>query len=468
MPHFERHVREFHRTRRRFRLILAALFAVLLVAVGVQAVQTLAAGSHMISGRVYNASTGAGLANVKLFVCNVGTAVTNSTGEFTIQGPRGKSEYCVRYAGGAPGNLTGPRAVNNNAEVGARSAYEFQAMGVNCTLAGGCSADQRRWDRAVDSGFDFVFASVVGKAAVPASRVLLRVPVATEPSGVLAAAAGAPSAPSDFQATVSGSNAEVTLNWTPPSGGTGTLVYKLERSLDQTTWSVVSSTIAGPPYDDKSVNFGVHYYYRLSAVDQDGRASYYVTSDAATGDYSANTSNDSSNSYTSDDSLVTVQIPAGTLPTDADCSVSSAGIPSTAKQPGSQSNPMVMGPYALVCKAISGEAITDFAKPVVWTMKLSGKLKNLVNPVPQDYDSEGHVTPIPSFKYSDSAEALTFNMTSSDQVLVLASVPQGVSPNLLAAILVVIAIIVGIFLLIMRKKQKDTYIDYIRHKYYNL
>jgi len=446
---------------------LAGLCVLLVVAIGVQVEQSRTSGSFTVTGRVYNASTGAGLANVKLVVCNAGTTVTNSAGEFTIQGLRGSTEYCVRYAGGAPDDLTGPRAVNNDAEVGPNSAYEFQLAGVNCLLAAGCSAEQRRWDRVADTGFDFAFETAVGKSASVAGSQVARRP-AIEPSGVLAAMAGAPSVPSDFQATVSGNNADVTLNWTPSTGGTGTVAYKLERSLDQVTWAVVSATVVGPPYDDKTVDFGVHYYYRLSAVDQAGKASGYATSDADTSSYTTNTSNDGSNTYTSDDSLVTVQVPAGTLPVDADCSLTAASIPSSAKQPGSQSHSLVMGPYELLCKTVSGNAITTFAKPVVWTMKLSGKLKNVVSPVPQDYDSEGRTTPVPSYKYDDSAGTLTFNMASTDQVLVLASVPRGVSVNLMAVVLVLIVIVVGTFLLIVRKKQKDTYIDYIHHKYYNL
>src|SRR6185503_5872662 len=226
--------------------------------------------------------------------------------------------------------------------------------------------------------------------------------------------------------------------------------------------------LGGPPYDDKSVDFGVHYYYRLSAVDRTGGTSGYATSDATTSAYGSNTANDTTNTYTSDDSLVTVTVPAGALPTDADCSVTSVNLPAAGKKPGTQSQPLVVGPYQLLCKTLGGDSINSYGKPLGWAVNLKGKLKNLVNPVPQTYDADAHTTPIDGSKFDGSSQILTFQSVTNDEVLVLASVPQGVSPNLVAAVLVVVMIIIGVIMLVLRKKQKDTYNEYIRHKYYNL
>lgn len=446
---------------------MAGLCVLLFGAASMQVTGSQAAGGYEISGRVYNASTGEGLANVRLYICNYGTAVTSSTGNFTVSGVNYKAEYCVRYVGGAPNDLTGPTAVNNNADVGMRSSYEYQVAGLNCLKRAGCSTQQQSWDRPADSALDLAFANVPGRAAANMARPA-PTRVAVTPAAVLDASAGGPTTPDDFQATVSGNNAVVTLNWTPSTGGAGLVVYRLERSLDQTTWSLVSGNIAGPPYDDKSVDFGVHYYYRLSALDKLGRVSGYATSDATTNSYASNTANDTTNTFTSDDTLATVTVSAGTLPTDADCTVTSVSIPATGKQPGTSSNPMVLGPYVFLCKTLGGDPINSLAKPVTWTMNLKGKLKNLVNPVPQTYNEDAHTTPIDGSKFDASTQLLTFQTATSDDVLVLASVPQGVSPNLIAAVLVVAALIAGVLMLVLRKKQKDTYNEYIRHKYYNL
>ena len=470
LPHFERHVREMRRTRRRFGLALAGLSALFCMAVGLQVAGAHAAGGYMISGRVYNSSTGVGLANVKVYVCNFGTAVTSSTGNFTVSGLNYRANYCVRYVGGAPNDVTGPTAVNNNAVVGTRSGYEAQVARADCSRGPGCAQDQRAWDRQADSGFDFGFENVPGQrtagAVQPAPPV--RTVAVVAPGGVLDATSGAPTTPTDFQATVSGNNAVVTLNWTDSTGGNGAVIYKLERSLDQSSWTVVAGNLGGPPYDDKSVDFGVHYYYRLSAVDRTGGASGYATSDATTSAYGSNTANDTTNTYTSDDSLVTVTVPAGALPTDADCSVTSVNLPAAAKKPGTQSQPLVVGPYQLLCKTLGGDSISSYAKPLGWSVNLKGKLKNLVNPVPQTYDADAHTAPIDGSKFDGASQILTFQSVTNDEVLVLASVPQGVSPNLVAAVLVVIVIMIGVFMLVLRKKQKDTYNEYIRHKYYNL
>src|SRR5258708_7801098 len=125
-PHYEHHVREMQRTRRRFRLALGGLVVALSVLVGMQYHSSSAATLYTVSGRVYDAGTGVGLANVKLQLCTSGAfVVTNGNGGWSIAVPY-QYQTCVRYVSGVPAGATGPVAVNNQPDHDGAATYESQ------------------------------------------------------------------------------------------------------------------------------------------------------------------------------------------------------------------------------------------------------------------------------------------------------------------------------------------------------
>jgi hypothetical protein len=493
-PHYDHHLREFYRTRRRFRLVVAALFAGMFVLVGTHSPGGNAATSYMVSGRVYNTSTSLGMANIKLRVCwSEGASfyvVTNSTGEWSTSLPY-QAHICLRYSSGAPTNVTGPIAANNRPEHAGAASYEYQVVGYNCyqNTNSACSSSNQTWDRALDSGNRFNFANAATPAPVPTPiptpaptpkpatttpkpPASTSTPTSPQLGSAPASAEGAdvvpPTAPGSFQATVADGNAVVTLAWEASTDASGIKGYVLERSLDQASWEKVAESIQGTSYSDKGAGFGIHYYYRLSALDPAGNVSGYATADVVTDDFNANSGGTEGTVYTSDDSFATVTVPPGAVTEDADCSVSTINTKDGGHKPGTQDQSLVVGPYSVLCKTAGGTQITEFSKPLSWSFNLKGRLKGLNNPKAYSYDSSGPGTLVKGYVYDSKGQTIRVDSTSTAPIMVLAAVQHGISLNFVAALLLVLGIIAGVAVLILRRRQKTSYDDYLRSKYYNL
>jgi hypothetical protein len=506
-PHFAHHMREFYETRRRFRFAVATLFVALFVMVGIQFRGSEAATTTRVSGRVYNKTTGLGYANVTIMFCNTnGTAVTNSTGNY-YKDFAYATGYCSRVSTFPYSKtyLTGPKAPNNNATVGPNQAtYEYQSAGRNCYKNTACASGYQTYDRnfataTSDYGTDLVYTNVATPTPVPTptptpvkTPTPTPVPVKTPtpaptpktttktptPTPVSVtnitsspvsaeAVASKPSVPGNFQATVQEGNAIIDLTWEASTDASGIKGYVLERSLDQSNWLKLGDIISTTAYTDKSAGFGIHYFYRLSAINPVGNVSDYASVDTTTGDFQANTSGPDNTTYTSDDSLVTVSVPGGALSDDASCSINVQDPTKLSHQPGTKDQPLVAGVYSLVCKKSSGDEVLNYLKPIAWSFDLKDKLKGVNTPKPYTYDN-GNATLISDFKFDSKAKLLTFDSTSTDPTMVLAYVNKGISLNFIALVLVVLGVIFGLAVLILRKKQKSTYDDYLRSKYYNL
>jgi hypothetical protein len=180
-----------------------------------------------------------------------------------------------------------------------------------------------------------------------------------------------PSTPGGFSALASGSNAVIDLTWLASTDAAGVANYQIERSEDQVNWTVLSSDVSTTDYSDTTVTFGVHYYYRLEALDTAGVPSAYAYADATTANFTQSAGNgQGSSSYQSDDSLVSVMLPAGAVDSGVDCSVTSGGtqtIPASAER-------IVEGPYTLVCKDAQDNIVSSYNDPLSWTFNLKGKL----------------------------------------------------------------------------------------------
>ncbi|MDB5178898.1 MAG: hypothetical protein JWN01_841 [Patescibacteria group bacterium] len=273
-----------------------------------------------------------------------------------------------------------------------------------------------------------------------------------------------PSVPGNLEALVSGDNAIVNLAWTESTDNTGIKAYQVERSLDQTTWSVLTSDQAGTNYRDDTAAFGVHYYYRVKATDSAGNSSEYAAADATTPTFTQTTSSDNSTTYQSDDGLASVTLPQGALDGDANCSVGK----DDTKGVGSTQHPLIAGPYALICKDASGTVTTDFKKPLAWTFTLKDKLKGVQNPLGYTLASGAAPVLVKNGKFDTKTKVLNMSTDGKGSVLVLASLPPQIPWNLIIILLVVLVIFGAIAMFILRRKQKTNYDEYLRSKYYNL
>lgn len=285
----------------------------------------------------------------------------------------------------------------------------------------------------------------------------------------VAEATAPPATPGAFQATVSNSSSAVSLTWTASSAPYGIKGYLIERSLDQVTWQSVISGLQGTTYSDTTVAFGVHYYYRISAIDPSGQASGYAFADVMTNAFNANITVGSGGSqFNSTDGIASVTIPTNAMPNSAVCNVEKIGL-SPGSSPGAPSHHLVAGPYELLCKTSDGTSVLTFAEPIEWQYNLKGLLKNAINPQPYKYVGNGNNPLVSGALYSTAKQTLSFADTDDNPTMILGGTAQAgiLSLDLVFVFLVIGALLVGIGMLAASREQKKASADYIRHKYYD-
>jgi hypothetical protein len=287
-------------------------------------------------------------------------------------------------------------------------------------------------------------------------------------SAALAADTVPPTVPANFQATVVGGDPAVTLTWAAATDAGGVKAYRVDRSLDQAGWETLSSAIAELKYKDITSGFGLHYFYRLSAIDTAGNMSGWATTDVSTDNVGVSENGSTEATYTSQDKLAVVQLPAGLVAgSEISCQVNDL-TDVRGKKVGDKSQPVVLGPYELACKTVAGSVITDYKKQVTWTLDLKGQLKNLHSPVAYMYGADGGPVEVKGVRYSDKDQTMVLQAPADAIVVVQASVPQGVSPNFLVVFLVVAGIVAAIIVFALNRKKKLQYEEYLRSKYYEL
>jgi len=206
----------------------------------------------------------------------------------------------------------------------------------------------------------------------------------------------------------------------------------------------------------------------VTAFDNKGNQSPYSTTYATTPTFSANTSGSGSVTYSSDDNIATVQVPAGAVDASAECSVTTVDTKSVGQPPGTASQPLVVGPYSLLCKTAGGNEISGFNQPLSWAISLKGKLGGLANPQAFLYGDTGSESPITNATYNSKTDTMLFTTSSTNAVLVLATAEHGISMNIVVTFILLVLLVAGVLVLVLRQRQKSNYNDYIRHKYYEL
>jgi hypothetical protein len=288
------------------------------------------------------------------------------------------------------------------------------------------------------------------------------------PAGSWAADTLPPTVPGNFQATVASGDPEVTLSWDASTDASGIKAYRLDRSLDQSAWSTLSSAISSPGYHDTTTGFGLHYFYRLSAIDMAGNSSGWAATDVSTDEVGGGVAVSSEATYSSSDKLAVVQLPAGLAASEISCTVDSL-LNINGKKAGTSSQPAVRGPYQLTCKTPAGSVVTDYKKEVVWTIDLKGALQGLHDPTAYAYNSKGEGAAVKGGQFDPKSQALTVTLPADAIVTVAASRPQTVlSLSWIAIFLVIVGIVAGIVIFAMNRKKKLEHDEYLRSKYYNL
>ena len=455
--HFRRHLVEARRNR--LRLVVAiALIVVATSLYTVPSIITLAAtaatadldGAKILStvGGTYGGPTNGvfSTANVTVTRVSSGVAVNSVANPFSFTG------------------------------LNAITAGDHYLVSVPASGSGAFAVKGLTWCEDACAGFDpqstnFQSGSAIGMTLYPNHFYHIRFIYSPSGSGAPAPAAtpvptgvsGSVVTPTNFQALVAGDNALVVLSWAAPVAAVGATSYLVERSIDNINWTVVTDGITALTLRDDTVTFGVHYYYRLRSKDAAGNSSGYAYAEASTVSFSPNSASSSSGTYVSDDQLARVDIPAGALTDNADCSVTTSGGTTSLS-----SQTLVAGPYSLVCKDQSAAVAGDFNMPVTWHIALGTKLKGLGNPTAMSVGTTGLLTGIDGATLDSNTNIITFNQLSASTVAVYASPVQGLDPSIFATLVVLAAIVAGVIVVVLRNAQKAKYHEYIRKKYYDI
>jgi hypothetical protein len=300
------------------------------------------------------------------------------------------------------------------------------------------------------------------KSIVPAPKP--GVVAQTQPTAVGGPAADTtpPTAPDGFTAVVSNSGSVVSLSWISSTDAGGIKGYNIERSADQQVWNTLQSGITATSYDDKTVVFSTHYYYRITATDAVGNTSDYSLADTTTTAYQPNTGSGDAK-LTSDDGTASVVIPDGAIPSGADCSVTTGD----AEAPVTKTQVRIAGPYQLLCKDADGNTIASFTKAITWSYVFKNQLTGYSSPIAVTVDDSGKAAAAKS-RYNAKTKIMSFNQTTGSQTFILASKKKPLPVNLIVGILFVMGIFAGAFFFVLRRRQQSNYSEYIRSKYYDI
>lgn len=230
-------------------------------------------------------------------------------------------------------------------------------------------------------------------------RVLSRVG-GTAPAG--ASDQERPSVPANLKAEQSG-NGGVDISWDASTDNIGVTGYTVERSTDGTNWEMLSDSVTETTYTDNTAEFNTKYSYRVSAFDSAGNYSDYAVADLTTNAFAPNVYADQDSTITSDDGIVTVNIPAGALKEDAFCEIKKDGVNSKPK-----GYKLVAGAYTIECKNAQGDSITSFEKEatVIMDLKDFKQYKKFAA-----YSIDGNNLSKINATFNDKDKTLTFKMT---------------------------------------------------------
>ena len=274
-----------------------------------------------------------------------------------------------------------------------------------------------------------------------------------------------PSTPANVLGSVNG--AIVQLTWDMASdNSSGIAGYTVERSLDQQTWAPVGNETSDVTLTDSGASYGVHYYYRVQAIDNAGNKSGYGTADATTAAFSANTSAGSDTLFVSDDNMTSVDLPPGAIDADSECDI--AGITDNTSSLVIPKLSVVVGPYLAACKKSTGETVDSYAKSGLAVIATTKDLRSKYGKFyVYAYNAQADKWVVQKAVYNSKKGTYSFNTIGSSEYALLAAkrAPFPWTPVLLVLILILGA--GGVLFWRVRQVQKYKYDEYLRSKYYN-
>lgn len=279
-----------------------------------------------------------------------------------------------------------------------------------------------------------------------------------------------PGKPGDFKAEVDNDSSMISLTWEDATDNEGVASYKLERSTDGQTWTVLDDTITESTYDDRTVVFSTTYKYRLAAVDSSGNIGEAVTAEAKTGEFNANANADDATAIASEDNVVIASLPAGAVPDESSCTVDldSDDITELKSTIGAKAQRLA-GPYLVSCKDSNGDVVPSFSKPVVVTMAPpKAATKGNTNFKVYIYDMQAEQWSLAKSSYDKKTKTYKVSIDGPAQVAFTGEKAANYWPLFFSIVIPTLLVGGGAFWYYQQKLKKQQYADYIKKKYYNL
>ena len=295
-------------------------------------------------------------------------------------------------------------------------------------------------------------------------------PAATTPAPAATPAdTQAPGKPQEFKAEADENSSAVSLSWNAGSEGDGVANYKLERSTDDTNWTVLNDTITETSYEDRTVVFSTTYKYRVKAIAGAGNAREAATAEAKTGEFNANASAEDATALASEDNVIIASLPAGAVPEDSSCTISTDDENTPELKSVSSKLLVLAGPYLISCKDSNGDVVAGFQKPVVVTIAppkdaTKGNTKFKV----YTYDLQAEQWSLAKSTYDKKAKTYSVNIEGPAQIAFVGEKGANYWPLIFSIVIPTLLVGGGAFWYYQRKLQKQQYADYIKKKYYNL
>lgn len=234
-----------------------------------------------------------------------------------------------------------------------------------------------------------------------------------------------PSTPENFSADVA-SHKIVVLSWDP---STNVDHYVISRSTDASAWREIATTTQ-TSYNDEGADFSTTYYYQLQAVSVSGQKS-----GAATAQVTTEAFEESSNTISSQDKLVTAKVPDGAIEGDYSCTIGTTDTEGSDLPKGQK---LVLGPYDLLCVAQAGDVIAGFKKPVQLTMKLASVAEGYQNVTARILKSGSWQAAKSDFNQQE--QQISFTMTSSSSFAAFGEKHKSVWSTIITIFLIMLAV----------------------------
>jgi hypothetical protein len=165
---------------------------------------------------------------------------------------------------------------------------------------------------------------------------------------------------------------------------------------------------------------------------------------------------DQASTVTSNDGLLTLNLPAGTFTTTAVCQINTLNRTDVPVK-----SAKLLGPYLLSCDDTSGHALTTLHKSITVTIKPPASASS--------YTTYVKGSSWQKVKTSLSSGALSFQLTAFKEIA--AAPPSAINWTPILLVLGAIAVLIigvggAVFFIIRHRQQQEAYDAYIKHRYF--